>query len=219
MSEASALVDKYCKKCNDIKPARTHHCNVCNQCVFVMDHHCPWVNNCLGLDNYRYFWLFCFYLWLGTCYMLVTLTSIRNHHSMKSNQSLFSFMVLLDLSLFLCMAGFVIWNSYLALLGYTTVEFFGEALQTKAADKRHYSFRFQSVSDNMFRIFGTNNFIRALSPSMRNVPFTGLEWAFLMCDLGFNQEGVKYLDLADIEMSRTKVDNDDEYVQIDTKVT
>ena len=71
----------------------------------------------------------------------------------------------------------------------------------------------------MFRIFGTNNFIRALSPSMRNVPFTGLEWAFLMCDLGFNQEGVKYLDPADIEMSRTKVADDDEYSQIDTKVT
>jgi hypothetical protein len=33
---------------------------------------------------------------------------------------------------------------------------------------------------------------------MRNVPFTGLEWAFLMADLGFNQEGVKYT--ADVEM-------------------
>lgn len=40
--------------------------------------------------------------------------------------------------------------------------------------------------------------LRVLSPSMRNVPFTGIEWAFLMQDLGFDQTGVKHM--TDVEM-------------------
>ena len=31
-----------CKKCNVIKPLRTHHCSICGFCVLKMDHHCPW---------------------------------------------------------------------------------------------------------------------------------------------------------------------------------
>jgi hypothetical protein len=30
---------RYCKKCNSIKPDRTHHCSSCNRCVLKMDHH------------------------------------------------------------------------------------------------------------------------------------------------------------------------------------
>jgi hypothetical protein len=47
-------------------------------------------------------------------------------------------------------------------------------------------YAFQTVSDNLYRVFGTHKFFRILSPSMRNVPFTGLEWAFMLSDLGYN---------------------------------
>lgn len=33
---------------------------------------------------------------------------------------------------------------------------------------------------------------------MRNVPFTGIEWSFLMKDLGYDDSGIKYP--SDIEM-------------------
>ena len=66
-----------CNKCNELKPARAHHCAVCNRCVFMMDHHCPWVNNCVGMENYRYFLLFIFYLMIGSMWYFLTLASIR----------------------------------------------------------------------------------------------------------------------------------------------
>jgi len=53
---------KWCKKCDLIKPDRSHHCSVCQTCVLKMDHHCPWVNNCVGFRNYKFFILFLMYV-------------------------------------------------------------------------------------------------------------------------------------------------------------
>lgn len=38
-------------------------------------------------------------------------------------------------------------------------------------------------------MFGTYNPFAILSPSLRNVPFTGIEWSFQLRDLGFNEKG------------------------------
>ncbi len=75
-------------------------------------------------------------------------------------------------------------------------------MQDEQEDKVYYDFSFKSVNDNLFRVFGTYKLFRIMSPSMRNVPFTGIEWAFLMQDLGYNQNGIKYL--TDVEMSTSK---------------
>lgn len=60
---------KHCKKCNLPKPPRSHHCSICRKCILKMDHHCPYISNCVGHFNYRYF--FCFLLWtfVGTLYL------------------------------------------------------------------------------------------------------------------------------------------------------
>ncbi|XP_050397684.1 palmitoyltransferase ZDHHC16 [Patella vulgata] len=58
-----------CKKCISPKPPRTHHCSICKTCILKMDHHCPWLNNCVGFYNHRHFFLFCFYMWVGTMYV------------------------------------------------------------------------------------------------------------------------------------------------------
>ncbi|KAH6570051.1 hypothetical protein BASA50_006400 [Batrachochytrium salamandrivorans] len=49
---------RYCTKCDILKPDRCHHCSICERCILKMDHHCPWVNNCIGFFNYKYFLLF-----------------------------------------------------------------------------------------------------------------------------------------------------------------
>ena len=43
---------RYCKKCNNYKPPRSHHCKICQQCVLQMDHHCPWTLNCVEIIIY-----------------------------------------------------------------------------------------------------------------------------------------------------------------------
>lgn len=53
----------------------------------------------------------------------------------------------------------------------------------------------------MFVIFGTTKIARVLSPSLRALPFNGIEWSFMMRDLGFDEFGVK---LSEDEEQRSK---------------
>merc|ERR1711998_681063 len=51
-----------------LKPDRSHYCHITKRQVLRMDHFCPWVGNCIGFYNYRYFYLFLFYMWSGCMY-------------------------------------------------------------------------------------------------------------------------------------------------------
>lgn len=67
---------RYCKKCNHVKPDRTHHCSNCEVCILKMDHHCPWINNCVGYTNQKQFILALFY---GCCYCLFFLGTLAEY--------------------------------------------------------------------------------------------------------------------------------------------
>lgn len=64
---------RYCKKCAQHKPDRTHHCSTCRRCVLKMDHHCPWLATCVGLRNYKPFILFLLYT-CAFCYFCFLVT-------------------------------------------------------------------------------------------------------------------------------------------------
>ena len=177
---------KRCDKCNEIKPARTHHCSACGCCVFHMDHHCPWINNCVGMENLRYFLLFLLYLDVGMVYMFTSTVAIWHHPIYAENRGLMSFIVMLDATLVVVLGGFNFWNWFLAYEGLTTLEFFA---QVSGQKKGAYDYSFETISDNLFKIFGTSSWAAALSPSLRSNPFTGLEWSFEMRELGFDEHG------------------------------
>ena len=99
-----------------------------------------------------------------------------------------TFLSILDLILFLTMLAFSGWNWFLALFGSTTIEFWkNEGIGT---DKNEAKYRFDTMTDNLYRIFGTHKLLRILSPSFRNVPFTGLEWSFRLKDEGYHCDGL-----------------------------
>ena len=67
-----------------------------------------------------------------------------------------------------------------------------------------YDYYFRSIQDNLYKIFGTYNPFAILSPSFRNVPFTGIEWSFQLRDLGYNEKG---------EQGKTNFDEEDTLVE------
>lgn len=64
---------RWCKKCQNYKPERSHHCKTCNKCVLKMDHHCPWTYNCVGHGNFPHFLRFLIFLVVGMTYVLFQL--------------------------------------------------------------------------------------------------------------------------------------------------
>ncbi|XP_067139931.1 probable palmitoyltransferase ZDHHC24 [Centruroides vittatus] len=62
---------RFCAICEAIFPPRSFHCNICQTCILRRDHHCTFAGCCIGFKNLRYFWLFLFYLSIGTFYATV----------------------------------------------------------------------------------------------------------------------------------------------------
>ena len=135
----------YCKRCDDVKPLRTHHCSVCDRCVFKMDHHCPWVNNCLGLENHRYFLLFCIYLTLGSAWYMLTIMSIWNHHVYVEYRAELSFLYILNAALISALVMFNTFIWYLACLGTQTIDFWAATTGTKAKDFNVANYGFSTM--------------------------------------------------------------------------
>lgn len=123
----------YCRRCDKAKPPRAHHCVLCGKCVLKMDHHCPWINTCVGYHNFRYFFLFLFYLVIGTTYCGAGFVCIYYDSCVPNpddervyllrNSVTLQFSLVLVCALFLAMVGFVSWSGYMVLTNQTSIEF------------------------------------------------------------------------------------------------
>lgn len=103
-----------------------------------------------------------------------------------------NFLLILNVALFGVLIFFLIWHWYLAFSGTTTIEFWKYHASYVSVP---YDFSFDLVRDNLFNIFGTYKFVRAFSPSLRQVPLTGLEWSFVLKDKGIGEDGEVSMDM------------------------
>ena len=122
-------VYKRCKKCNGLKPIRTHHCSICDSCNIQMDRnfsvmvdHCPWMGTCIGQQNRAYFIKFLSYL-TGGSYLVVTLIHefrMPRNFLFISDDEVYMFLY----TIFWVIGGFTLFHWGIALIGRTTLETF-----------------------------------------------------------------------------------------------
>lgn len=110
----------------------------------------------------------------------------------------------MDVSLTAVLVGFNVWNWYLACCGMTTIEFMK---RFHLREDNVYDFAYDTIKDNLFVIFGTHKIFRILSPSMRALPLSGLEFSFQMKQEGYNEEGIIWNDSSDEESAPASKNN------------
>jgi len=171
--------------CRKPKPHFTHHCNVCGRCQMRMDHHCPWMANCVGHYNYRYFFNFLFWLWLGCIYAATmaippTKPTLRLMKRDMRTSILFTFV----LSCAICVALSILmgWHIYLVTSGQTTIQFYSNQAQRREEKSKGgawvnkfnlgASFNWQEVFDERGRFW----WIRWMLPRLRPHSMNGIFW-------------------------------------------
>ena len=58
-----------------------------------------------------------------------------------------------------------------------------------------YDYSYATVRDNLFIIFGTTKLLRILSPSMRSLPLSGVEFSYLVKEAGYEEDGFKWSEI------------------------
>eukprot|EP00195_Chlamydomonas_chlamydogama_P013523 CAMPEP_0202890342 /NCGR_PEP_ID=MMETSP1392-20130828/784_1 /ASSEMBLY_ACC=CAM_ASM_000868 /TAXON_ID=225041 /ORGANISM="Chlamydomonas chlamydogama, Strain SAG 11-48b" /LENGTH=281 /DNA_ID=CAMNT_0049573895 /DNA_START=75 /DNA_END=917 /DNA_ORIENTATION=- len=127
LQAASSPQWRFCRQCNRHKPPLAHHCSVCNRCVLKMDHHCVWMNNCVGFYNYRYFFLYVWWMWVGSAYS-AAMSIISMHRTNLSynrwlDDHLLEFVLLvMACSVFIALSFLLFWHVWLVFTGLGTID-------------------------------------------------------------------------------------------------
>lgn len=115
-----------------MKPHRSYHCSTCERDIVYMDRHCFWFNNCIGINNYRYFLAFIFYICLIMPLLLFPFVISLFDMEVKKNilslsskllvAQLLGAVTLLDMLFLMIIVPYSVWNWRLAINGITQVE-------------------------------------------------------------------------------------------------
>ena len=147
---------RFCEKCNFIKPDRAHDCYICNTCVLKMDHHCPWIYNCVGYYTHKLFILFTFY---GFLYCLCLFASfLQLYPTVKTTDVSYS----MELNLFMSIVASGLFAVALllfsslhisyAIRNLTSMEVMG--FRTRFTTRRNLNIFRKSAMDNLKLVMG-----------------------------------------------------------------
>lgn len=163
---------RYCKKCQNVKPMRTHHCSVCGKCVLKMDHHCPWTNTCVGFRNHRHFICFIFYLWTGCSFFLFMAWDAAVEVLIGTSSGSFSFVLSVVIAFAAFSAGtlFLLWNLHLLVSNESTIEFYGN----HCGGARRSNPYDMGIHRNIQEVLGKHYIFNLLVPSFWVPPGDGL---------------------------------------------
>lgn len=174
-----------------LKPDRSHYCHITKRQVLRMDHFCPWVGNCIGFYNYRFFYLFLFYMWSGCMYgVCITIGPFMQCASRHRNQgaagvlcvsrSQLTFAFIITVSVGVAVGLLLAFHTYLILSAQTTIEFYFNKFSGKA--RRHRGEVFLNEFDlgrrkNWHAVFGAGKYgFSWMLPSWAPPPGDGFEY-------------------------------------------
>jgi hypothetical protein len=173
----------YCHRTHAPKAPRAHYDHVTGQQVLNMDHYCPWMFNPVGYLNYRYFWLFLMWTWLGCLYCVfmtvIPFSAINRHRPLwgitvpRHSRSSVSFIFVITTSVGCAVSLLFFWHVYLLLTAQTTIEFHGN--RSRARKMRTRGEIYKNAYDlgrwrNWCQVMGTGNPVLAVLPSTRGPP-------------------------------------------------
>jgi ribosomal protein L40E len=171
---------RICKFCRVRKPDRAHHCRKCGQCILKMDHHCWWFNNCIGYRNYKFFYLFLFYITVSEIFYAITggsefinifLQPIADQFMGNDINLLINY--IMNLIFGVALVVFVIYHTKLILCGTTTLESLEKDYKMQQQHNGNpYDLGFKR---NWRAIFGENLFYWFI-PTQRSVIGDGLKY-------------------------------------------
>eukprot|EP00271_Cylindrocystis_brebissonii_P006976 TRINITY_DN1999_c3_g1_i1.p1 TRINITY_DN1999_c3_g1~~TRINITY_DN1999_c3_g1_i1.p1 ORF type:complete len:419 (+),score=44.77 TRINITY_DN1999_c3_g1_i1:171-1427(+) len=191
---------RWCKRCRKPKPPMTHHCHVCNRCILKMDHHCPWMHNCIGFHNYRYFFLFLAYMWVGCAYAtLMSATPILYHKPDRILEAppvgiLFTFV--LSLAVWVALTLLFGWHCYLVATAQTTIDFHANRQRMREAVKlgevweNEFDLGVKRNCMTTFEVSGPWWFLLLFLP--RTTPLRGDGIRFPMRDDGYQRSNIVF---------------------------
>lgn len=112
-----------CHTCQIVRPPRSKHDRVSGKCVLLFDHYCPFVDNTIGLENYKYFYLFLVSMFWALLSFVITLYMYLHRYTKTHTMPWGFFLMGLEVSLTLLpITGMALYHTQLSMVNLSTNE-------------------------------------------------------------------------------------------------